>query len=100
MDHPIIRITQTIVEVSPELPIMHCYAYGLPPCHWNMIESRFKSNNFIAILIALILVATGFALAFIHRQSKSESSHDKKPVAALSAAAADTKPYVPGKPSE
>jgi hypothetical protein len=45
------------------------------------MESRFKSNNFIAILIALILMATGFALAFLHRQSESKTNHDKKPVA-------------------
>ena len=65
-----------------------------------MIESRFKSNNFIAILIALILVATGFALAFIHRHSKSEETQDKQPVAALSAAATERQAYTPGKPSE
>lgn len=61
-----------------------------------MMESRFKSNNFIAILIALILVATGFALAFIHRHSKTESDHEKKPVAALSSDA-DEPTYIPGK---
>jgi len=65
-----------------------------------MMESRFKSNNFIAILIALILVATGFALAFIHRHSKSEATHEKKPVAALSAAATDKQLYAPGKITE
>jgi len=62
-----------------------------------MMESRFKSNNFIAILIALILLATGFALAFIHRHSKSETNHEKKPVASLSTAAADKPTYTPGK---
>jgi len=51
------------------------------------MESRFKSNNFIAILIALILIATGFALAFIHRQSKSEPGNEKQPVAMVSTAA-------------
>jgi len=61
-----------------------------------MMESRFKSNNFIAILIALILVATGFALAFVHRHSKSEASH-QKPVGATPAAAAENKTYIPGK---
>lgn len=65
-----------------------------------MMESRFKSNNFIAILIALILVATGFALAFIHRHSKSEVNRDKKPVAALSTAAADKPTYSPGNLAE
>jgi len=65
-----------------------------------MMESRFKSNNFIAILIALILVATGFALAFIHRHSKSAANHEKKPVAALSTTAADKPAYTPGKITE
>lgn len=65
-----------------------------------MIESRFKSNNFIAILIALILVATGFALAFIHRHSESETNHEKKPVAALSTGATGKKTHIPGKLSE
>jgi hypothetical protein len=54
-----------------------------------MMESRFKSNNFIAILIAVILVATGFALAFLHRHSESAKDHGKKPVAELSTAAMD-----------
>jgi len=62
-----------------------------------MMESRFKSNNFIAILIAIFLVAAGFALAFIHRHSKSEASHENKPVAAAPAAAAENKAYIPGK---
>jgi len=65
-----------------------------------MMESRFKSNNFIAILIALILVATGFALAFIHRHSKSGATQEKKPVAALSAIAADKQTHTPGNLSE
>jgi len=45
------------------------------------MESRFKSNNFIAILIALLLMASGFALAFLHRQSESKTNQEKKPVA-------------------
>jgi flagellar basal body-associated protein FliL len=61
-----------------------------------MMESRFKSNNFIAILIALILVATGFALAFVHRHSESEANQEKKPIAALTAAATDKPTYIPG----
>jgi glucose uptake protein GlcU len=47
------------------------------------MESRSKSNNFIAILIALILIAVGFALAFIHRQSESKENNVQKPVAAI-----------------
>jgi flagellar basal body-associated protein FliL len=50
------------------------------------MESRFKSNNFIAILIALILMATGFALAFLHRQSESKTNQEEKPVAAMTIA--------------
>ena len=49
------------------------------------MEFRSRSNNFIAILIALILIATGFALAFIHRHSESKTNHEKKPVAAIMA---------------
>ncbi|MGA9574349.1 MAG: hypothetical protein WBS20_10435 [Lysobacterales bacterium] len=53
------------------------------------MESRFKSNNFIAILIALILIATGFALAFVHRHSESQEDHGKKPVAAVTMTVAE-----------
>lgn len=35
------------------------------------MNSRFKSNNLIAILIAIILFATGFVLYFMHQQSES-----------------------------
>lgn len=52
-----------------------------------MMESRFKSNNFIAILIALILFMTGFALAFIYRHSKTEAHHEKNPVAGITSMA-------------
>jgi hypothetical protein len=47
------------------------------------MKSRSKSNNLIAILIALILIAIGFALAFIHRQSESSEKNAKTPVAAI-----------------
>jgi len=47
------------------------------------MKSRSKSNNFIAILIAVILIAIGFALAFIHRQSAPKENHIKKPVAVI-----------------
>jgi hypothetical protein len=33
------------------------------------MKSRSKSNNFIAIFIALLLFAFGFVLYFIHAQS-------------------------------
>jgi len=35
------------------------------------MSPRFKANNFFAILIAIILVVIGFALAFIHKQTES-----------------------------
>ena len=35
------------------------------------MNSRFKTNNLVAILIAITLIATGFVLAFMHRQSES-----------------------------
>jgi len=45
------------------------------------MKSRFKSNNFIALLIALILIAIGFVLGFIHKQSGSSEKNGKTPVA-------------------
>jgi cell division protein FtsN len=36
------------------------------------MNSRSKTNNFIAILIAVILFAIGFALYFAHQQKKSD----------------------------
>ena len=47
------------------------------------MKSRSKSNNLVALLIALILIAIGFALAFIHRQSESNEQNAKEPVAAI-----------------
>jgi flagellar basal body-associated protein FliL len=35
------------------------------------MKTHSKSNNFIAILIAVILFAIGFMLYFIHEQSQS-----------------------------
>jgi len=35
------------------------------------MNSRFKTNNLVAILIAITLITTGFVLAFMHRQSES-----------------------------
>jgi hypothetical protein len=35
------------------------------------MNSRSKTNNFIALLIAAILFATGFALYFAHQQLES-----------------------------
>lgn len=37
------------------------------------MQSRFKSNNFIALLIAILLIAIGFALGFIHKQSEART---------------------------
>jgi len=47
------------------------------------MKSRSKSNNLVALLIAVILIAIGFALAFIHRQSESNEQSAKAPVAAI-----------------
>ncbi|MDH3901788.1 MAG: hypothetical protein OEU84_08480 [Xanthomonadales bacterium] len=35
------------------------------------MKTRSKTNNFVAILIALLLFAIGFALLFAHQQLKS-----------------------------
>jgi len=50
------------------------------------MKSRSKSNNLIAILIALILIAIGFSLAFIHRQSESNKKNTRTPVAVMNIA--------------
>jgi uncharacterized membrane protein len=47
------------------------------------MKSRSKSNNLVALLIAFILIAIGFALAFIHQQSESNEKNSKTPVAAI-----------------
>ena len=39
-----------------------------------------KSNNFIAILIALLLFAAGFIMYFIHQQSQSDNADKNTPV--------------------
>jgi len=39
------------------------------------MKSRFKSNDFFAILIAVALIAIGFVLLFIHQQSSSNEEH-------------------------
>lgn len=48
------------------------------------MNSRFRSNNLVAILIAVILFAIGFALYFIHRQSESKQEQEKAPTALIS----------------
>jgi hypothetical protein len=40
------------------------------------MKSRSKSNNFVAIFIALLLFTIGFVLYFIHQQSESGGSQD------------------------
>jgi hypothetical protein len=40
------------------------------------MNTRSKSNNFVAILIAVILFAIGFFLYFIHEQSQSNNPED------------------------
>ena len=46
------------------------------------MKSRFKPNNLFALLIALFLIAAGFVLAFINRQSESREENNKPPAAA------------------
>ena len=36
------------------------------------MNSRSKTNNFVAILIAVILFAAGFALYFAHQKAESD----------------------------
>ena len=38
------------------------------------MKSRFKSNDFFGILIAIILIAIGFVLFFIHKQSTQDKA--------------------------
>lgn len=40
------------------------------------MKSRSKSNNFIAILIAILLFAIGFVLYFVHQQAQAGESLD------------------------
>lgn len=37
------------------------------------MKTHSKSNNFIAILIALLLFAIGFILYFLHQQAQTEN---------------------------
>jgi len=39
------------------------------------MKSRFKSNDFFALLIAIALIAIGFVLLFIHQQSSASEAH-------------------------
>jgi len=48
------------------------------------MNSRSKSNNFIAVLIALMLFAAGFILLFIHE--RSEPTGKQKPAKAATSA--------------
>ena len=59
------------------------------------MKSRFKSNNYIAILIAVLLMVIGFVLGFIHKQSESSETQKKTatPVAVF------TNPAAPGQDS-
>ena len=50
------------------------------------MNSRFKTNNFVALLIAVILFAIGFGLYFAHQQAKSNEQvgQVKTPVTTIS----------------
>jgi uncharacterized FlgJ-related protein len=50
------------------------------------MKSKFKSNNFIAALIAVILIAIGFALLYAHEQSSAEEKQGAKTAAQETAA--------------
>ena len=54
------------------------------------MNSRSKSNNFIAILIALMLFAAGFILLFIHEQSEPDGK--QKPAKAKTSAIFEVPP--------
>jgi len=47
------------------------------------MNTRFKPTNFVAILIAILLMAIGFSLSFINKQTKSETraapAHNEDP---------------------
>ena len=49
------------------------------------MKSRFKSNNYIALLIAIILMVIGFVLGFINKQSESaeKQKQTESPVAMI-----------------
>jgi len=52
------------------------YWIDLEPVGKNVMNTHSKSNNFIAILIAVILFAIGFLLYFIHEQSQSTEQNE------------------------
>jgi len=47
------------------------------------MKSLPKSNNLVALLIAVILIAIGFALAFIHQKSESDEQSTRVPVTTI-----------------
>ena len=47
------------------------------------MKSQFKTNNFIGIIIALMLFAIGFLLLFIHQQSESSQAKERVKTASL-----------------
>ncbi len=55
------------------------------------MKTRSRSNNFVAILIAIMLFAIGFILYFIHEQTQPDkdraNSQNGQPITTLSLAA-------------
>ena len=47
------------------------------PYEEAFMKTQFKSNNFIAVIIALILFAVGFLLFFIHKQSEASQTQGR-----------------------
>ena len=65
------------------------------------MKSRFKPANFVAILIAILLMAIGFALSFVNKQMESETQttptqneNTLELIAKIALKAADTIPQV------
>lgn len=58
------------------------------------MKSRSKSNNFIAILIALLLFALGFVLYFIHEQTQTEETSSQRQSSVLSTIKDQTLPPI------
>lgn len=52
------------------------------------MNSRFKTSNIVALLIAVALIASGFALGYVHH--KLESAKEQTPVTHPSTAKTNT----------
>jgi len=41
------------------------------------MNSRFETSNIVALMIAILLIAAGFTLGFIHRQTESVENQQR-----------------------